>query len=325
VIAVLDISSNSLGKDSGRYGGSPDTSGVIAVANAISDMGALSRLIFGGDKESHFDGNNWYTPKPATLEVGMTNVDLSSKGLGASGAIVISAWLTHKDDGALSSINVEKNNIPANKEEEIYQMVCMNKLNIALDDKSLTELDVSGIGFGAEGAKAIVQYISDNGALLVLSLASNNLGAIVGWTHHPRKRAEYRYKHSDGRHQEQLPDGDELGRPEGTIALANAIKDLGLALMVFDISNNALCTAGGMILAEALNGNQVMTELNISSNYLAEDEEENPDMSGIIALGGVIPDMMALTKLDISRNHIPSKQEGELRRICAASGMELVI
>ena len=43
--------------------------------------------------------------------------------------------------GALTSINVKNNNIPSKKEEEIYQMARMNKLNIALHDKSLTELE----------------------------------------------------------------------------------------------------------------------------------------------------------------------------------------
>jgi hypothetical protein len=33
--------------------------------------------------------------------------------------------------------------------------------------------------------------------------------------------------------------------------------------------------------------------------------------------------MGALTKLDIGRNDIPSEQEGELRRICVAGGVEL--
>jgi hypothetical protein len=80
-------------------------------------------------------------------------------------------------NGALTSINVKNNDIRSTKkEEEIYQMVRMNKLNIALSDKSLTELDVSGIGFGAEGAKVVAQYASDNGAMTSLNLASNKLG-----------------------------------------------------------------------------------------------------------------------------------------------------
>jgi hypothetical protein len=35
---------------------------------------------------------------------------------------------------------------------------------------------VSGIGFGAEGAKVVAQYIKDMGALSVLNLASNSIG-----------------------------------------------------------------------------------------------------------------------------------------------------
>jgi hypothetical protein len=43
--------------------------------------------------------------------------------------------------------------------------------------------------------------------------------------------------------------------------------------------------------------------------------------SGVIALANAIPDMEALSKLDISRNFIGAVQEGELQRICLASGI----
>jgi hypothetical protein len=85
--------------------------GAIMLAPEISDNGALSKLIFGGDNGSHWNGSSWVTPEPATLEVGMTKVDLSSKGLGASGAIIISAWLTHKDNGAMTSLNLASNRL----------------------------------------------------------------------------------------------------------------------------------------------------------------------------------------------------------------------
>jgi hypothetical protein len=35
--------------------------------------------------------------------------------------------------------------------------------------------------------------------------------------------------------------------------------------------------------------------------------------------------MRALAKLDISRNNIPSDQEGRLQRTCAACGTELAV
>jgi hypothetical protein len=140
----------------------------------ISDKGALSTLIFGDapDEDSGSDaeeeGTDW---EPAVLEVGMTEADFSNKNLGPGDAIIISAWISHKDNGALTSINIKnkKNDIPDKKQEEIYQMVRMNKLNIALSDKSLTELDVSSIGFGAEGAKVVAQYASDNSVLAKLT------------------------------------------------------------------------------------------------------------------------------------------------------------
>jgi hypothetical protein len=42
-----------------------------------------------------------------------------------------------------------------------------------------------------------------------------------------------------------------------------------------------------------------------------------------IAIANAIPDMGALTKLDISRNSIGAEQEGCLQRVCAAGGIEL--
>jgi len=59
------------------------------------------------------------------------------------------------------------------------------------------------------------------------------------------------------------------------------------------------------------------TELDMSGkNMLAE---------GAIMLVPEIIDNGALTKIDLSRNNIPSDQEGRLQRICEAGGTELAI
>jgi hypothetical protein len=71
-----------------------------------------------------------------------------------------------------------------------------------------------------------------------------------------------------------------------------------------NVSSSGLCAEGGKCLAEALNGNQVMAELNISQNRLAQDDNEEPDMSGIIALAGAIPDMGALLVLSLNSNSL---------------------
>jgi hypothetical protein len=40
--------------------------------------------------------------EPATLEMGMAEADFRNKSLGVGDAIIISAWITHKDKGAMS-------------------------------------------------------------------------------------------------------------------------------------------------------------------------------------------------------------------------------
>ena len=77
--------------------------------------------------------------------------------------------------------------------------------------------------------------------------------------------------------------------------------------MKFNFSNNGLCAAGAKALAEALKDNQIMTELNISSNSLGKvgtDTNDDADMSGVIAISDTIPTMGAMTSLDISNNRL---------------------
>jgi hypothetical protein len=67
------------------------------------------------------------------------------------------------------------------------------------------------------------------------------------------------------------------------------------ALTKLNISNNSIKPEGAKVLAEALKGNQVMAELNISCNKMTDDGNYGTDMSGVIALTDVIPGMGALS------------------------------
>jgi Ran GTPase-activating protein (RanGAP) involved in mRNA processing and transport len=99
-----------------------------------------------------------------------------------------------------------------------------------------------------------------------------------------------------------------LDRPHlGVTALANAIPDMG-AMTKFDISSNYIRGEGGKALAAGLKGNQVIMELNISGNRLGKNEGYNDDISGVIAIANAIPDMGALTSLNLSSNYL--KPEG---------------
>jgi hypothetical protein len=77
------------------------------------------------------------------------------------------------------------------------------------------------------------------GALTSLNLANNNLGELVlpeGWTQQVNSTGTgYEYKHIDGTVQKARP-----GKPEGIIAIANAIKDMGAAMSSLNLADNGL-------------------------------------------------------------------------------------
>jgi hypothetical protein len=76
-----------------------------------TDNRALSKIIFGGDGYVKNEKGEIVEAEPATLEVGMTEANLCNKNLREGGAIIISAWITHKDNGALSLLNLTDNSI----------------------------------------------------------------------------------------------------------------------------------------------------------------------------------------------------------------------
>jgi hypothetical protein len=66
-----------------------------------------------------------------------------------------------------------------------------------------------------------------------------------------------------------------------------------------DISNNAMYAEGAKAIASALT-NAVLTELNISHNYMAYNTARNMDMSGVLILADAIKKMSTLSKFTFS-------------------------
>ena len=93
--------------------------------------------------------------------------------------------------------------------------------------------------------------------------------------------------------------------------------------MKFDVSKNRFGAAGGKALAGALKGNNVMRELNISSNYLGYNSNRDSDMSGIIAISNAIPTMGALASLDLSQNGISESESSRIKEACEAKSISL--
>ena len=93
-------------------------------------------------------------------------------------------------------------------------------------------------GNGAGFAKELAVGLSTNGTLTSLNISSNNIGELLlpeGWSKKTNYQGEFKhYKHTDGRKQEEAPEGSE---PVGALALINAIKN-NVALEKLDTSNN---------------------------------------------------------------------------------------
>ena len=59
-------------------------------------------------------------------------------------------------------------------------------------------------------------------------------------------------------------------------------------------------------MAEALSGNEIMTELNIASNYLGKKTwSGDADMLGVVAISDAIPTMGALETVTIDQFPLP--------------------
>jgi hypothetical protein len=181
VMTELNLASNTMGKESGASGAKPDMSGIIALADVIPGMWALSVLSL------------------------KSNVLLNRE----SGKVLADAL---KGNSILTELDISSN----------YESGCRDKHTSSKD----------GPGFAQELAVGI----RDSGAMMSLNASNNNLGAIVGWTYNPTHVRDYKHTHSDGRHQQHLPEGEELGKPVGAIALVDAISDNG-TLTSLDISN----------------------------------------------------------------------------------------
>jgi hypothetical protein len=94
---------------------------------------------------------------------------------------------------------------------------------------------------------------------------------------------------------------------------------------VLSLKSNRLCADGGKALAKGLKGNTVITELDISSNDLGENSDYEPDMSGVIALADAIPDMGALSLLNLTDNNIGEERVQKMKEMCVSRNISLLI
>jgi Ran GTPase-activating protein (RanGAP) involved in mRNA processing and transport len=182
---------------------------------------------------------------------------------------------------------------------------------VPIKDKTLTELDVSGLSLGSEGALVVAEYLRDNGAMTSINLANNNIGTIVmsdGWKY-DHDTNEY-WKNVDGTEQvsKYLP---ECCGPLGVIAVANAIKDMR-ALSVANVMGNSIGKEQLAKLQEIMR-----SKPNLVSLCGIADDATEADLSGhgmdaddAAILASELLDKGALLTLILSKNGIIQREVG---------------
>ena len=107
----------------------------------------------------------------------MTEADFSGKHLGVSGAMILAAFISGKyfqDNGALSSLTF------SGAKSEYGRWVDGDPLTINI---SMTEADFSNKELGQLGGAQILaafmgrKFFKDNGAMSILNVSNNNIGA----------------------------------------------------------------------------------------------------------------------------------------------------
>jgi hypothetical protein len=80
--------------------------------------------------------------------------------------------------GAISSVDLLKNDIPVEEAQELVKLMQSKEKLVTLCglSREKTELDFSGQDLGAGDAVLIANHIIDMGAMTSLKLASNRLG-----------------------------------------------------------------------------------------------------------------------------------------------------
>jgi hypothetical protein len=316
VMRELNISSNCLSQRyqscAGDSNDKPDMSGVIAVADAISNMPALSKLIFGGDA---YEDTSRVAPGPATLEIGMTEADLSNKNLGVGGAVIIlAAWIIHKGDWAITSLNVKDNQIGVEGKRSLGKAIQKSNVQFFVCDEwsitqDTTEVDVGSKNLQLADVILLGGIISNNGALTVLSLKGNGLGTKEAG----KVLGEMLKKNSVLKELDLSENGAYRGDSAGFAQeLALGLKD-NHALLSANLLKNDIGIGEARALASILKEHSTLKSLcgNTGNETELDMSAKRLGAAGIIMLAPEIADNGTLSSLNLTKNSMQGVEAGK--------------
>mmetsp|Transcript_142334 Transcript_142334/g.248202 ORF Transcript_142334/g.248202 Transcript_142334/m.248202 type:complete len:444 (-) Transcript_142334:597-1928(-) len=151
---------------------------------------------------------------------------------------------------------------------------------VKMQDKELTEVDLSNRFLGFGGARVAAEPLARARNLQRLNLSYNNLGGV------PQKK-----KYGRPRPQKEAHEKEEIGMPYIADALAR-----NTSLVYLNLSGNNLCASGLHCVSQMLRKNKQLEELVLFNNNIGDDSM--PDFCDALAYNNT------LYKVNLDYNHI---------------------
>jgi Leucine-rich repeat (LRR) protein len=191
----------------------------VLLASDIQDMGSLSKLTFGNERE------------PITIDTTMIEADFSGQTLGVIGAQILAAFMStglFEAKGALSSANLLGNDIGVEQAQALLKIKeakpgLTTLCGLSGDE---TELDLSGKGLGPGCAILLAPEMEANGSLSKLDLSENDLRS-DGLSAVSEALKSTSIKHLNIAENEVTSNQDHDDDMSGVIKFAEDMKDMG--------------------------------------------------------------------------------------------------
>ena len=201
----------------------------------------------------------------------LSELDLSGKGVGVPGALVLANLLPVT--GGLTALNLKSNHLGDEGVSAVCETIQSNK------ETKLASLNFGNNGIGPVGANAVAAMVAVTGALTSLDLSSNQLCGL-----------------------------DRYGRgtftAEGITAIADALRVNG-ALTKMLLAKNKLGEEGTKFLCDALVGNNTLKELDLSGdNSFGGTVSNIGETAGAKHVAKMLLVNGALTALNLKSNHL---------------------
>ena len=211
------------------------------------------------------------------IHLTLTNLDLSSNGIGDSGAASLSQALAI--NSSLTSLDLSSNGIGDSGAASLSQALAINS--------SLTSLDLSSNGIGDSGAASLSQALAINSSLTSLDLSSNGIGD-SGAASLSQALAINSFLTS-------VDLSSNAIRDSGAASLSQALVS-NSSLTSLDLSSNGIGDSGAASLSQVLAINSSLTSLDLSWNWIA--------VSGASSLSQALATNSSLTSLGLSESGI---------------------